>query len=346
MSALSNPHDRYFKESFARTEVARDFLNAYLPPEVRAWLDISTMTLQKESFVDPDLRQHFSDMLYQVQTVAEEPTYVYLLFEHKSYPDQFTIFQMLRYCVRIWEQALRDDDSLARLPPILPLLVYHGEQPWRAPQDMVELLAGDEALHLYGPRFSCRLLDLSSWSVTRIRKSILRVVLQALQSVRDPRLGRDLLPGMLKLLIELTKEQGAIEYIQALLTYLSAASPHLTEEEVIDALDQATVDKGGKTIMPTLAEKWYEQGVEQGIEQGIAKGVEQGIAKGVEWGERLGAARTLLDQLSYRFGPLDPLLEEQIRALSMSQIHTLSLFTLDASSIDQVAAQVERLRNE
>jgi len=78
--------------------------------------------------------------------------------------------------------------------------------------------------------------------------------------------------------------------------------------------------------MPTLAEKWYEQGVEQG--------------------ERLGVVRTLLDQLTYRFGPLDPLLEERIRTLPMPQIHALSLFTLDATSIDQVVEQVRRLQNE
>lgn len=114
MSVLSNPHDRYFKETFARPEIARDFLENYLPPAVRDCLDLSSLTLQKESFIDHELRQHFSDILYQVQTVSQElpqeSGYVYLLFEHKSYPDNLTIFQMLRYCVRIWERALRTDE--------------------------------------------------------------------------------------------------------------------------------------------------------------------------------------------------------------------------------------------
>jgi len=101
MSTLSNPHDRYFKETFARPEIACDFLENYLPPTIRDCLELSSLTLQKESFIDHELRQHFSDILYQVQTVSQGPGYVYLLFEHKSYPDNLTIFQMLRYCVRI-----------------------------------------------------------------------------------------------------------------------------------------------------------------------------------------------------------------------------------------------------
>ena len=39
MSDLSNPHDRFFKETFSRIEVARDLLANYLPPEVVAILD-------------------------------------------------------------------------------------------------------------------------------------------------------------------------------------------------------------------------------------------------------------------------------------------------------------------
>jgi len=50
---------------------------------------------------------------------------------------------------------------MTRLPPITPLLVYHGRQAWNAPLNMVDLLAGDKALHVYGPDFGCQLMGLS-----------------------------------------------------------------------------------------------------------------------------------------------------------------------------------------
>lgn len=37
--ALTNPHDRFFKDLFSRREAAQDFLRHYLPPEVSALLD-------------------------------------------------------------------------------------------------------------------------------------------------------------------------------------------------------------------------------------------------------------------------------------------------------------------
>jgi hypothetical protein len=52
MSELTNPHDRFFKEALSRQEVAVDFLQHYLPSEVAALLDLSSLQLIKDSFGD------------------------------------------------------------------------------------------------------------------------------------------------------------------------------------------------------------------------------------------------------------------------------------------------------
>ena len=124
-SDLGNPHDKFFKEAFSRPEVARDFLTQQLPSAVLAQIDLDTLELQKDTFVDSELAEHFSDMLYRVQTRAETAVYIYLLLEHKSYPDPFIALQLLRYLVRIWEQDLREKRKQLRL--VLPLVVYHGK---------------------------------------------------------------------------------------------------------------------------------------------------------------------------------------------------------------------------
>jgi predicted transposase YdaD len=58
MSELRNPHDLFFRETFSRLEVARDFLENYLPAEVVAALDLGTLKLQKDSFIDNELFDH------------------------------------------------------------------------------------------------------------------------------------------------------------------------------------------------------------------------------------------------------------------------------------------------
>ena len=87
MTEISNPHDRFFKETFSRVEAARDFVLNYLPSEVTALLDLESLEATKDSFVGNDLREHFSDLLYRVNLRQGRQAYVYMLFEHKSRPE-------------------------------------------------------------------------------------------------------------------------------------------------------------------------------------------------------------------------------------------------------------------
>lgn len=97
MAEIINPHDSFFKEVLSRPEVATEFLSNYLPPEVVAVLDLSAPELVKDSFVDAELRRHYSDLLYRVRLRDGGDAFVYILFEHKSGPDKWVAFQLLRY---------------------------------------------------------------------------------------------------------------------------------------------------------------------------------------------------------------------------------------------------------
>ena len=106
MAELTNPHDRFFKDAMSWPDVTRDFLQYYLPPAVAELLDVSSAELVKDSFVDAELHEHFSDLLCQVSLRAEGGAYVYVLFEHKSYPEPLIAFQLLRYMVQVWRNVL------------------------------------------------------------------------------------------------------------------------------------------------------------------------------------------------------------------------------------------------
>jgi predicted transposase YdaD len=49
---IQNPHDRFFKETFGKVEVAKDFLNNYLPENIIKVIDVDTLEPQKDSFVN------------------------------------------------------------------------------------------------------------------------------------------------------------------------------------------------------------------------------------------------------------------------------------------------------
>ena len=156
--AINNPHDHFFRQMFGDRSVLSDFLQDYLPGEVLAQFDLATLELRRESYIDEDLREHQADLLCQVVRKDGSPAFLYLLLEHKSGPDRWVTLQLLRYKLRIWEQMRGEGADPA---PVLPILVYHGLQPWRAPYALRDLLRTPESLQPYVADYRCLLFALS-----------------------------------------------------------------------------------------------------------------------------------------------------------------------------------------
>ena len=85
------PHDSLFRAAMSDLRVARDVLQAYLPPSALRHLDLSTLRLEHGNSVDSALQSLSVDMLYSVRKPGTEPdasptAYVYVLVEHQSTP--------------------------------------------------------------------------------------------------------------------------------------------------------------------------------------------------------------------------------------------------------------------
>jgi predicted transposase/invertase (TIGR01784 family) len=160
---LTNPHDRFFKQMLSRPEVATDLMRYYLPAEIVTLLDLTTVQIAKDSFVDKELQTHFSDLLYQVRTQDGNPAYIYTLFDHKSYSDSDVAFQLLRYKARIWEQLPRLDKN--KLPPIFPVVFYHGVTKWTVELTFAALFPEKTPPSLlpFLPNFQYHIIDLSGF---------------------------------------------------------------------------------------------------------------------------------------------------------------------------------------
>src|SRR5699024_8275428 len=52
------------------------------------------------------------------------------LFEHKSYPTKDIALQLLGYMLEVWKREVNKKKSDV-LPPIIPLVIYHGKSRWK-----------------------------------------------------------------------------------------------------------------------------------------------------------------------------------------------------------------------
>lgn len=115
---IHDPHDRLFRNFLADINKAKDFLETYLPENIKKQCDFSALSFKPGSFVEKDLKHHFSDILYSVKIAGSEG-YIYTLIEHETIPNKLTPFKLLRYQIAIMKQHL--DQGNKTLPIVIPI---------------------------------------------------------------------------------------------------------------------------------------------------------------------------------------------------------------------------------
>jgi hypothetical protein len=201
--------------------------------------------------------------------------------------------------VRIWEQDRlgkldgQQRPNASTLPPILPLVLYHGPTKWQVSQQFQNLVAAPAALRKYSPDFRYMLYDLSAYSDAElIGAANVQLPLWVLKHVFDMD-WNTLLTQLMAFLQELAQAQNSLAYVATVLRYVSAAARTLQHPALQDAVEH-TFPKDGGALMQTIAQEWIEQGRKQGLEigmeLGLEKGMEQGIERGMEQGIEKGMA--------------------------------------------------------
>lgn len=308
MSSLTNPHDKFFKAVFSQKEVAIDFLRQYLPADVIALLEPESLEYVKESFVDPHLREFFSDLVFTVSLKTGAPGRVSILLEHKSYQEPLTAFYLLRYIQNGWEQTLTRPPS-ERFPTIIPVVLYHGPTTWNAGTWLHDLVTYPEALHACLPDFQYFLWDATAYpddTITGI--AVLQAVLLLFKHIFHPDRLRERLPYIFGLLTDVLTARSGRDFFMTVIIYILNASSAdtLTYDDVKRAVDEAFPRIGG-TIMPTIADVLRQEGREQGLEQGLKQGLTQGALQ--------TGREAVLEILEIRFGRIPATLAKQIQAL-------------------------------
>lgn len=284
---VQTPHDKFFKETFGKVDIAKDFLNNYLPESIMNIIDINTLQPQKDSFIDKELKEIFADILFRVD-INNKEGYIYFLFEHKSYISKNISFQLLKYMLEIWETKVKNKKT-DELPIIIPLVIYHGKDKWCISRTLGEMIKGYGELPInvqrYMPNYEYLLYDISKYKDEEIKGEVqLRIMLTIFRDIftKD---NKDLIETILKsieYLMELEDKQSGIEYFETLMRYIFSSRIDLTKEtanEIIKKIEN-TYPEGSEVIM-TLAERFREEGMVEGAKNSMEKVVKKSIIKGL-----------------------------------------------------------------
>jgi len=275
MKKNPTPHDATFRQFLTQPEIARDFMEIHLPAELRAICDLSTLKLESGSFVEDDLRQYFSDVLYSLKTTAGADGYVHVLIEHQSSPDKHMAFRLIRYAVAAMQRHL--DAGHKKLPLVIPVLFYTGKRsPYPYSTNWLQEF-DDPALagKLYTGNFP--LVDVTVIPDEDIMNH------RSMAELTD-RLSAILLAGYL-----------SSPQVISLIHYIIQAGESADAQAFVRAL-ALRVPQHEDELM-TIAQQLEQKGIEKGIQKGIQLGEQRGMEKGRQEGEREAAlkiARTML----------------------------------------------------
>ncbi len=331
---IQNPHDKFFKETFSNISVAKDFMENYLPKSVKNIIDIDTLEPQKDSFVNKELKEVFSDMLFRVN-INKREGYIYFLFEHKSYISKNISFQLLKYMIEIWETKLKKE-KIDKLPMIIPLVIYHGRDEWKIKTTLGEMIKGYEELpedvKNYLPNYEYLLYDLSKYTDEQIKgEIILRIFVTAFRDIfsKDGRTTVKTVLRAIESLKELKDKQTSIEYFETFIRYILNAGKRLTKEDITDIVKsiENAYPEGSEVVM-TLAEQFRQEGMQKGMQKGRQEGMQEGRQESL--------SKTAIKLLIKKFGKLPEEIKNKILQLETETLEIIIDGIFEYESIEDI----------
>ena len=218
-------HDPFIRKILSNKQEAIDLFIATLPENISEYLLLDKLELIQESFLGNNGEESRTDLLYKIPLKNGSSTYIYLLFEHKSYYDKKIYVQLLEYLSKIYNWQIENEKELN---VIIPFVFYHGEKGWDLGLEFLNSFAKNsipENLKQFIPNFSIHLLELTSKGKAFQTKNLaLRLYMQLIQTIRnDPQEFVKNLKDVLHSLLEEKEDVKRIEILKNLYEYIFRA---------------------------------------------------------------------------------------------------------------------------
>ncbi|HZN38825.1 MAG TPA: Rpn family recombination-promoting nuclease/putative transposase [Planctomycetota bacterium] len=325
---MATPHDTLFRLAFGRPANARDLLRKALPRAIAEGIDWRSLRVIDATFIDRRLRKLQTDLLFSARLRGRR-VLLYVLIEHKSRDDRWTVLQLFTYIGAIWRRYQRDHRREKRLPPILPFVLHHGDEAFTAPCNLRALLDLEglpAALVAMQPEFTFALDDLASQSEeqlqARVGSCFAKLALLCLQRLRtgDARKVAATLRGWGQLMERLRVTGSGQDDLLAVFSYLFEVAG-LPDEQLHTILTDITPRSTHKMI--TAAEHIRRRTRKEVMPKFMAA----------------GQARLVLLLLQEKFGALPPKLVARIRRARMETLEGWFARALKANVLDNVFAE-------
>ena len=238
-----------------------------LPKDIQQNLNLNALERINGSFVSPQLKEYFSDVVYQCPIVGlKKQAFLTFILEHKSDIVPHPHFQLLRYMLDTWEDQIKDKKALT---PIIPIVLYQGKRKW-VKRDVYAYF--DKKLPVsfrpFCPNFDYFLTDIQTLSdeqILELNKGLLINTLLMMKHIWEPEF---VLKNPDLIFVHLEDNQYSDFQISILAYFFRNAD---IAREKVQKFIKALPPSINKNAMST-----YDLIVEEGVAKGIELGREEG----------------------------------------------------------------------
>ena len=308
-------HDLSYRLFFTHRRMIQDLLREIVGEGWVERIDFDSGERVNASFVSARHENRESDVIWKFRRKnGEEPVFVYILMEFQSRPDPSMPVRLMGY-ESLFYQSLMASQSMAawrKLPPVIPVVVYNGSEPWNVATDLGSLIGDlDPSAEIYRPQLRYRLVDEVAYP------------LEDLATLDSPVAD----------LFRIEKSRDWLDVrssVQRLRQTLPPAE---------DSLRRAFETWLQKVIMPRFGMPQEEASATQTLEEldtMLAESIDRWARERQEEGRQEEGALIVLRLLRFKFGPLSLEIEERVRSTDADRLLEWSERVLTAEQLQDV----------
>jgi len=282
-------NDGFFHKIFDNPINARDFLEKVLPPALKMRIDFSTITVENTRYVSNEFGKGFSDIvvkaLFNTAENTKKTLVMYFIIEHKTEGRVEIFLQILKYMVFEWEK-----DYNSNKPPrlIIPVVFYNGSDRWKVPLCFSDQFDIDTDLKQFILDFRYVLFDTNHWNYKEESNRDLRENVHLFSTMVLMKLAYKNDLESIREIFQFWDERGFPnnnDLLHLFMRYICS-----TQDVMPDKLEKILEESkiNGGEIMPTLAQRWKNEGKEEFMQTEAPKMIKLGEKRGEKRGEKKG----------------------------------------------------------
>ncbi|MGK7924729.1 MAG: Rpn family recombination-promoting nuclease/putative transposase [Spirulina sp.] len=257
--------------------------------------------------------RHEADLIARVR-FSGQTSYFLIHVENQASLETAFNKRMFRYFSRLHEKF-----DL----PIYPIVIFSYDKPKKAAPNCYQVIFPDKKVL----QFNYQVIQLNrlNWRDFLERRNPVASALMAKMNIA-PEDRPKVKVECLRLLATLRLDPARMQLISGFVdTYLKLNA--IENQIFVDEI--AKIKPDNKEEVMQIVTSWMEEGIEQGLEQG-----------------RLKLKQLIVGQLAWRFGQLDPKIEEQISALSIAHLEVLGLEMLEFANMEDLTRWLAKTEAE